>query len=319
MSSPAPRALNRLISACGLPAVREVARPSNDGYGLDNRLTVAQLEDGRHVVLRQSRVEQRSPRVRVEFLRGNGVDVPILYGADEKGSSLWEYIEGHPLGVMVESGQATDEVWANVGAALHRIHRLTFPPPLQGEIGVDSMTLHPVDPVDALHARLDDSAGWTRRHVPELKRPLVTVRRFLTARADDIRSECPSLCHGDVNLLNIIVKPDLNAQFIDWDFPVVRSPMDELSALDEHAYLHGMNGLPPSFFDGYGTKVPADLLLAYRIVGCLGWLSSDEWEKWEMDPDVPLTARRRLHGWHERLMTWAQSIPSRVPMLSQAG
>lgn len=316
MSSPTLRTLDHLVSVSGLPAVREVTSSPDDGHGLDNVLTVAQLEDGRRVVLRQSRVEQRSPRVRVEFLRGNGVDVPTLYGSDEEGSSLWEYVEGRPLGVMVESGRATDTAWANVGVALRRIHRVMFPSPLQGEIGVDSLTLRPVDPVDALHARLDDSVGWTRRQLPELERSLETVRRFLAARADDIRAERSALGHGDVNLLNIIVTPDQNAQFIDWDFPVVRYPMDELSALDEHAYLHGMDGLPPSFFEGYGAKVPSDLLLAHRIVGCVGWLSSDEWEKWKVDPDVHPAARARLRSWHERLMAWAQSIPSRVSALN---
>lgn len=142
------------------------------------------------------------------------------------------------------------------------------------------------------------------------------VRRFITARADDIRAVRPAVVHGDINLLNIIVTPDLSAKFIDWDFPAVRYPMDELSALDEHAYLHGMDGLPPSFFEGYGAIVPADLLLAHRIVGCIGWLSSDDWTNWEADRDMPFAARARLHRWHERLMVWGRSVPSRVQALS---
>jgi hypothetical protein len=46
---------------------------------------------------------------------------------------------------------------------------------------------------------------------------------------------------------------------------VVRYPIDELSALDQHVYLNGAKGLPAAFNDGYGREVPRDLLLAYGM------------------------------------------------------
>ena len=56
--------------------------------------------------------------------------------------------------------------------------------------------------------------------------------------------------------------------------PVGPVSLAELSAL-EHAYLHGLDGLPAAFFAGYG-EVSARLVLAYWIVGCIGWLSGDD-------------------------------------------
>ncbi len=67
----------------------------------------------------------------------------------------------------------------------------------------------------------------------------------------------------------------------------------------------GLDGLPSSFFAGYGKRVSPDLLFAYRVVGCLGWLRSDEWSSWQSNPEVPEPARHRLGRWHSRLLAWA--------------
>jgi len=117
----------------------------------------------------------------------------------------------------------------------------------------------------------------------------------------------PSRSRGDTNLLNIIASEQA-VHLIDWDFPMVRYPLAELSALDEHAYLHGLDGLPAAFFAGYG-EVSAGLLVAYRIVGCFGWLSGDDWDAWNSDPSLPVLARIRLHRWHRRLEEWAKATP----------
>ena len=133
------------------------------------------------------------------------------------------------------------------------------------------------------------------------------VATFVAAHATEIRAEAPAITHGDTNLLNIIAS-DRAVQLIDWDFPMVRYPLAELSALDEHAYLHGLDGLPGAFFSGYG-QVSAELLLAYRIVGCIGWLSGDDWDEWNADPNLPEVARTRLQRWRHRLLEWAKATP----------
>ena len=50
-------------------------------------------------------------------------------------------------------------------------------------------------------------------------------------------------------------------------------------------------------------------LLAYRIVGCIGWLSGDDWDEWNADPNLPEVARTRLQRWRHRLLEWAKATP----------
>ncbi|WP_431887629.1 phosphotransferase enzyme family protein [Nocardiopsis alba] len=308
-------ALNRLVAAAGLPSVTSVRPINGDGDGLDNHLVKAELTDGRAVVLRQSRVESASPESRIGFLRANGVTTPELYAADGEGASLWEFVPGRTLAEAVEADAATDTVWRRTGEALAEVHGVVFPAPLQGPIEVDALTLRPVDPVEELHASLHESAVWVEREHPHLLEALRRVEDFVAERAAEIRAERPTVTHGDINLLNIVVTDDEAVRLIDWDFPTVRYPLAELAAFDEHAYLHGLEGLPHAFFEGYGRAVPEDLLLAYRVVGCLGWLSSDDWREWDETPDLPGPARTRLRAWHERLLAWADRLPDLVKAL----
>jgi len=305
----------RLATAADLPAVVAVEAVDSKSYGLDNQLTRGALEDGRQVLLRQTNLVLTSPRPRVDFLRSNGIPLPQLYAADDAGNSLWEFIPGRPLGDLVDEGTADDVVWHRTGAALAAVHAVTFPAPLQGSIGVGALKLRPIDPVNQLRAAIDDARGWTERHRPHLTPVLDQVATFTRQRAEQIRAERPTVTHGDVNLHNIIAG-DQAVQLIDWDFPKVRYPLAELSALDEHAYLHGCVELPPAFFAGYGRAVPAELLLAYRIVGCFGWLSGDDWAQWHADPDLPIAARDRLNRWHGLLLAWADQTPELISRLA---
>ncbi|HET9561908.1 MAG TPA: hypothetical protein VFP01_07370 [Propionibacteriaceae bacterium] len=133
-------------------------------------------------------------------------------------------------------------------------------------------------------------------------------RSFIGHRAGNIRADVPCLTHGDANLLNITVAEQVT--LIDCDFTAIRYLLAELSALDEHVYLTAGIGLPPAFFAGYGRAVPADLLLAYRKFGCLRWLSSAQWKRWEVDRAMPASARRRLRRWHQRLLEWVTRMPA---------
>lgn len=300
------RVVLELTTAAGLPPVRALRPLDSRAYGLDNRLTRGTLEDGREVLLRQNRVLLGSPRQRVDFLRSNGVPLPWLYVADDAGNSLWEFVPGQPVGDLVDHNAADDTLWRRVGGAFAAVHSVVFPAPLQGPIGLESLQLCPLDPVDQLRADIESARSWAAQHLPDTVSTLDQVATFVTAEATAIRAERPTLTHGDTNLLNIIADED-SVRLIDWDFPAVRYPIAELSALDEHAYLHGMEGLPPAFFQGYGRDVSAELLLAYRIVGCLGWLSGDDWAAWESDPTLPVQARDRLGRWHARLLRWAHN------------
>ncbi len=308
--------LRRLVAVAELPAVAVIEPADPASYGLDNRLTLGVLEDGQAVLLRQNSDVLVSPRPRVDFLRRNGIPMPNLYAADDAGNSLWEFIPGRPLADLVATGACNDTVWHQTGAALATVHAVIFPAPLQGPINAESVTLRPVDPVDQLQEKIQSNQRWAERHRPPLVHVLDRVASFTAARSAQIRAERPTVTHGDVNLLNIIAGPE-RVQLIDWDNPLVRYPLIELAALDEHAYLHGYHdGLPAAFFTGYGREVPADLLLAYRIVGCIGWLSGDDWTAWQNDPALPDLARKRTHRWHTRLQRWADETPNLIGSLA---
>jgi tRNA A-37 threonylcarbamoyl transferase component Bud32 len=306
--------LHRLIAAADLPTPRSV-RPIDDGTGLDNRITVAELADGRFVVLRQSREPAASPRLRVQFLRANGIETPELYKSTDNGEALWEYVPGQTLARAVEEGLADETVWRRVGAALAKVHSVTFPLQLEGPIGADSLNLRPLDPVRNLQESLAASGAWVDRERPQLSDALKRVSCFISDRSSEIRASRSSVLHGDINLLNIIVN-DNAVRLIDWDFPRVGQHLAELSALDEHAYLHGLDGLPAEFYEGYGRSVPENLLLAYRIVGCVGWLASDDWIEWDHNDDLPEAARSRLNEWHHRLLDWSDRIPDLAARLT---
>jgi len=306
--------MDRLIAASGLPAPVSVQTIDSDGNGLDNRLMMAELTDGRMVVMRQSRVATTSPRRRVDFLRANGINTPKLFASDDAGAALWEYISGQTLADSVANGTADRTAWRRTGAALAELHAVTFPASLEGTIDADSLSLRTTDPVESLLDNLAASGPWVEKHRPRLRGALEHVRCFIADRATQIRTARPSVLHGDVNLLNIVVNED-EARLIDWDFPRVGQPLAELSALDEHAYLHGLDGLPSSFFEGYDRPVPRDLLLAYRIVGCIGWLASGDWEEWDRAPELPDAARSRLDKWHQRLLDWSIGIPEVITTL----
>lgn len=301
--------LSRLVSEAGLPPIVEATRIDDQGFGLDNVLTRATLEDGTEVLLRFNPAEKRAPRLRALFLARHQVGAPRLYASDDEGTSLLAFVPGRSLAEQIADIGADDQVWKRAGAAFARVHAVKFPAPLQGEFGANELVLTPLDPADQLHGNLDSVQPWVREEQRHILPAVDSLHQLIDRYAAEIRSETPCLTHGDANLLNVIVNEDA-VTLIDWDTPAVRYPLDELSALDEHVYLcDGGAGLPPAFFSGYGRDVSVDLLLIYRMVGCLGWLSGDEWSDWAADKALPPSARHRLKRWHGRLLRWTQQIP----------
>jgi aminoglycoside phosphotransferase (APT) family kinase protein len=300
--------LDQLVVAAGLPSVVSVDPVGEDGDGLDNVLTRATLADGRQVLLRESRARHPDPTLRAAFLKAQDVGAPTLLATSHGGATLVDFVPGRQLAELVATDQADDRTWVLTGAAFARIHAVRFPAPLQGQVNPDSIVLRPLDPVEQLIADVDQASPWLAVHHPGVLPVVALLRGFIRARTREIRAELPCLTHGDANLLNVIVGEQA-VTLIDWDFPSVRYPLAELSALDEHVYLSGGDGLPPAFFAGYGRNAPADLLLAYRMTGCFRWLSSSDWEHWEADTTMPAAARNRLHRWHDRLVEWAGRTP----------
>lgn len=306
--------LRDLVAVAGLPAVREVQRLT-DGPGLDNVLSLITLVNDQQLLARQPRTAEarQDPAPRAAFLREHSVGAPKTYATSPDGSSLVEWIPGSSLGAHLGTKAAADDpVWHQLGISVAAIHAVTFPTLLHGEVGPTALTLHPTDPVARLRERIDLSQHWIEQSAPRLAQVPNQLRQLLQQHSATITAIQPCLLHGDCNLDNYIVT-DRAVRPIDWDYPRVGSPLTELSALDEHAYLHGMaDGLPPAFWDGYGQTYPTELLLLYRAVGCLNWLSSPEWDDWQTDAQINEATKNKLRHWHRQLTTWSDGLPHRL-------
>ena len=204
MAADTRRVFAALLTAADLPPVAAFRVVDANAYGLDNRLIGATLDDDREVLLRQNSVLLPSPRLRADFLRSNGIPLPWLYASDDDGNSLWEFVPGRPVGDLVEQGEADDETWRRIGQALAAVHSVEFPAPLQGPIGVDSLELRPLDPVDELIADIDAARLWAAQQLPDATLALDRVAAFVADHTAQIRAARPTITHGDTNLLNII-------------------------------------------------------------------------------------------------------------------
>lgn len=299
------RTLVELVVAASLPPVASTRALSERGF--DNQLLVGVLADGREVLLRQGLKVAPPPIARGKFLSAHRVGAPRLYAANETGAVLVDYVPGEPLAALAQRGVLSDREWHMVGAAYRRIHAVQFPAPLRGPFGPDRLELTPEDPVDLLLGKIDAAEPAVRAQQPSMLPSLSTLRHRIDVRADELRQEVPCLTHTDASFHNIIVAAD-RATLIDWDHPAVRFPLEELEALEEHAYLNGVPELPASFFAGYGRPVSRALLRLHRIVGCLGALASTEWSAPAADTRYPTEQRAVIRRWNQELRDWIYDI-----------
>lgn len=293
--------LRALHATTSLPAIRSMSEVSDPG--MDNQLLLARLVDDRQVLLRQSPRQEPAPYGRASFLIAHAIGAPTLYAANERGATLVEFIPGPTLAAVAQQGPITDEVWRQVGQTYGRIHAVTFPAPLCGPVGPNTIELGPHDPVGALVAKAEGAVPWIERAHPSLLPLVAAISVEAEARAAEIREQLPCLTHGDTNFANMIITDDA-ARPIDWDFPAIRYPLDELEALEEHAFVNGTPELPDAFFAGYGRPVSRSLLRLYRRAGCLAGMSNPEGEELKNDPSISEENRAMLHLWDAQHLDW---------------
>lgn len=296
--------LDELVSSASLPPVSSVQ--ALDDRGFDNELLLGVLTDGRQVLLRQNLESASPPLARAAFLSLHQVGAPQLHAANSSGAVLVDFIPGETLAALCRRSPAGDDVWRMVGEAYRRIHAVHFPSGLRGQFGPDRLELEPCDPVELLHSKVNEVELVVRTQRPALTGSLAKLRSRIDARADELRAQQPCLVHSDPNFHNIVVSNE-RATLIDWDYPAVHYPLEELEALEEHAYLHGIPGLPAAFLAGYGIEVSRPLLRLYRIVGNLGVLNS-EWSEMAADPRHPANLRSMLAVWDWQLREWLDQI-----------
>jgi aminoglycoside phosphotransferase (APT) family kinase protein len=297
--------LDRLVAAASLPPVAEAATlPS---LGLDNQLLLGKLVNDQQVLLRQGR-PSASPAPRARFLELHQVGAPRLWAADDTGAILVDFVAGETMVAAAERGAVTDDVWRHLGQAYAQVHRVQFPASLTGTFGPQGLELGFDDPVERLLATAESGEPWVSRHRPSLAPSLDRLKSRIEESADEIRAEIPCLCHGDPNWHNVIVGGD-SVTLIDWDFPAVQYPLDELAGVEEHAYLHGFSELPAAFFAGYGRDVSRPLLRLYRIASCLRMLSSPDWAGMLVDEAMPAAQLAMIRTFYQGWSNWFDHLP----------
>jgi hypothetical protein len=265
-----------------LPPVASAHLLGDQGFG--NQLLVGVLTDGRQVLLRQNLMPAPPPTARADFLSRHDVGAPRLYAANNAGAVLVEFTPGESLAAVSRRGALSDDVWRMVGEAYQRIHAVEFPAPLRGPFGPERLELAPCDPVALLHSKVEGVEPAVRSQRPTMLSSLARLRDRIDARAAELQREVPCLVHSDANFDNIVVGTD-RVTLIDWDYPAVGYPLEELEGLEEHAYLHGVSELPAVFFAGYGREVSRPLLRLHRIVAGLGTFNS-EWSDMAADTGI---------------------------------
>jgi hypothetical protein len=101
---------------------------------------------------------------------------------------------------------------------------------------------------------------------------------------------------------------------IDWDYPTVRYPLEELETLEEHAYLNRISELRNVFFAGYGRQMSRPLLHLHRIIGCLGVFGSTEWSNLAADARIAPDQRSLIRSWDTRLKLWIDRLEEHLTL-----
>lgn len=308
-SAAATAILSDLLWAAGLPAAETAERLT--GRGFDNEVLSARLADGRRVVLRRRRERGQPEHVRASLLEAHGLPAPRLLAATDQ-ASLHEFVPGALLGDLIEAGRATPAVWEQVGRAFRRVHAVTFPSRLAGEVEPDRIVLRPCDPVADLHISLEESIPGLARRAPAALDHITALHELVERAAEPLRAAPAALLHGDVSMWNVIVGEG-GAVLIDWDAPLVGDPARELALLDEHAMLFNGQGLDPAFFRGYGRPAPEPNTSLQRAVQSLVWVSGDDWDTGfaQQPPEL----RARAQRWLDTLLAHLDQLPARIERL----
>lgn len=183
---------------------------------------------------------------------------------------------------------------------------------MSGRFGADSLNLEAIDPVEDLHARIAAAEPRLEASLPFVLPQLPRLNAIIDAHADSLRQAPTALLHGDVFPANIIVGPD-RTTLIDWDFPRVADPAQEVSALDEWMYLAGGGYLADAFFDTYGPRPPNTSL--YRITGAIGWFGRGVFNGWEIDSTLDEARTEQVTGWRDSLVGYLTDLGDRLDEL----
>lgn len=306
---PTKSLLHELVAEAGLPEVTSYQELS--GHGFDHQVVHATLADSQQVLLRSREESWPVPVGRARFLTEHDLPAPALLGGNEF-ATLYEYVPGEMLYKLLAENRMTEALWRSVGTAFRRVHAVRFPSGLSGPFGPDSLTLKPIDPVQDLHERIAAAEPRLEANLPFVLPHLPRLHAIIDAHADPLRLATTALLHNDVFPANIIVGAD-RTTLIDWDWPRVADPAQEVSALDEWMYLAGDTHLPEPFFDAYGPRPPNTSL--YRVTGAISWFGRGVFNGWEIDSSLDEARTHQVQGWRDSLVAYLTGLGDRLDEL----
>ena len=89
----------------------------------------------------------------------------------------------------------------------------------------------------------------------------------------------------------------------------------DIALLDKHASLFNRTGIPPAFFDGYGSRPIEPNTSIHRVVQTLAWATGDDWTDIERDPLVSAELKAQLASWLPILLEHVRDLPRHLDRL----
>jgi aminoglycoside phosphotransferase (APT) family kinase protein len=303
--------LTELLRQAGLPSAESVKAITERGF--TNQISIVTLVDGQRVLLRVFHKLRTPAFPRARFFTNHNVPAPTLLAATEH-AALEEFIDGETLGDLIDTGRDTDRVWRLVGEAYRKVHAVTFPTGLAGRVEPERFNLTPYDPAEELHTGIEEAKPGLQRLLPEQVAYLPDLHEVVRAAAPALQAAPSALGHGDNNMWNMLVSPD-RATLVDWDTPRVADPAMEVALLDKHASLFNRAGIPPAFFDGYGTTPVEPNTSIHRVLQTMFWATGDDWINIERDPLVSAELKALHASWLQILLNHVRELPRHLDQL----
>jgi spectinomycin phosphotransferase len=184
--------------------------------------------------------------------------------------TLYPFVEGNDG----FAAPLTPAQWAELGAALRKLHDLSLPPALAGRVRRETYTPQYRDTLRRSMGRLgeavdDPVARRLAAFMEERRGAVVQMVERAEALAQELQVRQPPLvlCHSDVHAANVLVDVGGALYIVDWDEPIYAPKERDLMF---PGGAQGFLGYGPEeeealFYRGYGrVRVDATALAYYR-------------------------------------------------------
>ena len=303
----------------GLP-VEQLVRCLHDAYGLkvaelaflplgnDAAAGVYRVQSGAgsayFVKVKRGAIAEISVRLPY-YLHQQGMDAAAA-PLPTREQTLWQMVEGYTVivypfitGQMGSVVGLSDSQWTAFGRCLKALHLTELPPDLRRLVPQEAFMLNPgwmlvISRVAATymqtfsHSVQRELARFWRGKWAEIRHVL---RRAATlGQALQRQPLARRLCHADIHTSNVLVSPDGQLFFVDWDQPIFAPPeRDLMFVVDDPA---APSPAVQAFFHGYGETSVNPLALDYYRVEWAVQEISDYAERVFFLPDVSDATRQ---------------------------